>query len=81
MQKAVTVDAPAKDYKPLTPSDDAADNVEEFRGIYVGTAGDVVLVSASGNKATFKAASGTLDVGGVRVDDTGTTANDIIALY
>lgn len=79
MQKATTIEAPAKDYKAITPSD--VTDEQEFRGLWVGTQGDVALVSASGSVVTFVGVVGHLDAGGVRVNSTNTTASNIVALY
>lgn len=78
-EKAVTNESPAKDYAAVTPSDSVS--IQEFRGLWVGVYGDVALVSASGSVVTFKNVEGLLDVGGVRVNVTNTTATDIVALY
>ncbi len=79
MDKAKTIDAPAKDYVAITPSNTVS--VEEFRGLWVGNIGDVALVSASGSVVTFPNVVGHLDAGGVRVNVTNTTATGIVALY
>lgn len=76
---AVTNDSPANDYAAVTPSDSV--DIQKFRALWVGVAGDVVVKSASGSVVTFKNAEGILDVGGVRVNATSTTATDIVALY
>jgi len=76
---ASTNESPAKDYAAVTPSDSV--DIQRFRGLWVGVAGDVALVSVSGSVATFKNVEGLLDAGGVRVNVTNTTATDIVALY
>ena len=76
---APTNESPAKDYAAVTPSDSV--DIQRFRGLWVGVEGDVALVSVSGSVVTFKNVVGLLDAGGVRVNDTNTTATDIVALY
>jgi len=71
--------APAVDYAPVTPSDSTVYN-PPFRGIYVGTAGNVVLTSVRGNDCTFKAAAGAILPAGTKVK-AATTATDLVALY
>lgn len=75
---------PAYEAVPVTKHD--ANNVRgttPFRGLYVGTGGDLVLVDVKGNVTTFKnvASGSVLPVRGVRVNNTSTTAADIVALF
>lgn len=53
------------------------------RGIYVGVAGDVVVVTPSGAAVTFKGATAgsILPVKAKRVNATSTTATDLVGLY
>lgn len=53
------------------------------RALYIGVGGDVVPVMENGGTATFKnAQSGSIiPVRCIRVNATGTTATDIVALY
>jgi hypothetical protein len=55
------------------------------RALYIGSAGDVVLVTRAGTQLTFVAHPGgkVLPCGAITVKSTanGTTASDIIALY
>lgn len=64
---------------------DTVGMAKKTRGLYVGTGGDVVVVPAFNSTApvTFKnVPSGTvLPVVAQRVNATGTTATDIVALY
>ena len=75
-------DAPAENYGAITPND-GTDLTQVCRAIWVGTGGDVALVSPSGGTATFKnVADGTLlPCRASRVKVTGTTATDIVGLY
>ena len=73
---------PASDWKAVTPSDTVNFPAGKSRGIFVGTSGDVVAVSAYGSLATFKSASGQYHpIEPVRINATGTTAANIVALY
>lgn len=52
------------------------------RAMYVGTSGDITLVNGEGNTVLFSNVPvGILDVGFTRVNATGTTASDIVALW
>lgn len=52
------------------------------RGLYVGTAGNIVVTMASGSDATFNSVPvGVLPVQVQRVKSTNTTASNIVALY
>ena len=52
------------------------------RGIYVGTAGDLALVTAKGTTVTFSNVPvGILPVQAKQINNTGTTASDIVALF
>lgn len=76
---------PFKTSIPITPSDDTADNYAtgEASGIYVGTAGDVSLVDASGTACLFTGllAGYWYPFVHIRVNNTDTTAEDLRALY
>lgn len=54
-----------------------------FRALWIGSGGDVVVVMQDGSAITFKncADGSMLPVRGIRVNSTGTTASDIVALY
>lgn len=75
--------APAGDYKPVTPSNSVNLPAGECRGLWIGGAGDITVVSQYGSVATFKAvpAGTVVPIFAVRVNATGTTATDIVALY
>lgn len=69
---------PATDYWTLTPSD-SVNETQSFRAIYVGTTGNIALVSERGNVVTFpNVAVGIFPVGGVRINVTNTTASNLI---
>ena len=75
------VTAPAQDYYAITPSD-TTNFGTPFRSIYVGTGGNIVVVSPSGATITFSnALAGTvLPVAGVRINNTSTTASNLVGL-
>lgn len=66
----------------VTPSD-TDDFVAVPRAIYVGTGGDVAAVGLDGAVVTFKnAQSGSvLPIAPKRINDTDTTATDLVALF
>jgi hypothetical protein len=72
--------APAHGLQTVTPSDST---VLEFRGLYVGGAGNVAIQSIRDTAATtlISVPAGTiLPIAGVRVMSTNTTATNIVAL-
>lgn len=74
--------SPAMNFASVTPSDSVG--LTYFsRALYVGTTGDVVVVSPSGSAVTFVGvpAGAILPVKAVRVNATGTTAGGIVALW
>lgn len=73
---------PAEDASAVTPSD-STNLTTAARALYVGTAGNIVLVTVGGNVITFaNVQSGTiLPVRTTRVNATNTTATNIVALY
>jgi hypothetical protein len=74
--------SPAQTWAAVTPDD--TDNLSApARGLYVGGAGDVAAVGLDGVAVTFVGvAAGTiLPIAAKRVNETGTTATDIVALY
>lgn len=74
---------PARDFSAVTPSD-TVEYGRAARGLYVGGTGAVVLVDANGPAtATFSAvpAGTTLWVWHRRVNATGTTATNLVALF
>lgn len=76
------LDSPAIGYYAITPHN-STDEAIDFRGIYVGVAGDVVVVPRSGSAVTFKGAQAgsVIPVRGKRVNSTNTTATDLVGLY
>lgn len=62
---------------------DATDFAEGLcQAIFVGTAGNVVVVFQDGTTCVFKCAAGqVLTVRAKRVNSTSTTASDMVALY
>ena len=76
--------APANIAEAVTPSDSAGDNWDRpTNGIYVGGAGDVVVVFQGGTSITFTGvAAGTiLPVSAVRIASTSTTASSMVAMW
>ena len=73
---------PAEDAGAVTPSD-SVNLTNTARALYIGGAGNVVVVTASGNVVTFvNAQVGTIiPVRTRRVNATNTTATNIVALY
>lgn len=78
--------APSDVYEVITPSDTVSFSVTT-RGIYVGTAGDVVCVpktrTGEGAPVTFQnvPAGTVLPIEALRVNSTNTTASDLVALF
>lgn len=80
--RVASVGASAIEHSVVAPSDTV--NLPYIaRGIYVGTGGHVSLVSVQGTACLYKnVAAGTmLDVQAMRVNLSGTTAADMVALY
>jgi len=80
--------APAYDAFAVTPSDSvnyttSSSSNAIARALYIGTAGNVVLVTERGNVATFAnlTTSFILPVCHKRVNSTNTTASGLVALY
>lgn len=73
--------APADDAVAITPSD-SVDLPYISRSIYVGGAGDVVLITKNGQEVTFSGHPvGYIPVRALRVKATGTTATNLVNLY
>lgn len=71
---------PASGWTPVTPSNSV--NLSFVpQALYIGVAGDISLTDADGNTVVFTVAAGILDLSPVRVNATGTTATNIVALY
>jgi len=75
---ATSITAPPSNAALVAPSD-TADLAFVSRAIYVGTPGDVHVMTQGGDEITYKALSGTKILRVARVFATGTTAADIIA--
>jgi len=77
-----SADAPAEGFAAISLSDSGSLPFTT-RGIYVGVAGDVVAVNSAGTAVTFKnaVAGSVLRIMAVRVNSTGTTATNLVALY
>lgn len=74
--------SPARDCFSIVP-DDAIDLPIATKAIYVGQAGDLVLIPIDGDQpVTFRnlGEGGLLDVRAARILATGTTASDIVGL-
>lgn len=80
--KYAYTDLPAVDGAAITPSD-TVDFANVARGVYVGVSGDVVIVTPTGSVLTFKnAAQGSvLAICTMRINSTGTTATNLVALF
>lgn len=64
----------------VTPAD-GSDLDRTARALWVGVAGDVVVVLQDGSEVTLKGVQGLLPAVVKRVKATDTTATDIVALY
>ena len=73
---------PASHFAAVTPHN-STNLAVPTRALYVGTTGNVTAVSESGEVVLFKAvpAGAILPVVVIRVNATGTTATDIVALF
>ena len=73
--------APANSFVAVTPSD-TVDLTPPARALYVGGAGNVVVINAAGTAVTFigVAAGSILPIRTTRVNSTSTTATSIVAL-
>ncbi len=73
----------ARDFVAVTPHDSTNQPKGPFDALYVGTTGNVVVVSREGVAVTFIGvpAGAILPVQGKRVNATSTTASNIVALY
>lgn len=75
---AVSITAPPSNAASVTPSD-TADLPFISRAVYVGTPGDLHVLTLEGQDVTYKDLTGTKVLRVARVFATGTTASDIIA--
>lgn len=74
---STSITAPPSNASPVAPSD-TNDLPFVSRALYIGTAGDVRVMTQGGQDVTYKALSGTKILRVERVYATGTTASDII---
>lgn len=73
--------SPAAEAEAVTPDDDNDLAGGVTRALYVGTEGDLAVMTARGNVVTFRnAAAGYHPIRAIRVMEA-TTAADIVALY
>lgn len=80
--KSVELSSPGSHHFAITPSD-ATDFTVMARGIYVGTGGDVAIVTSDGTAVTYVgAASGSvIPMRAKRVNSTNTTADDLVGMW
>lgn len=72
----------ANDAVPVDVSTDNQILPGTCRNLYVGTAGDIALVTAKGSTVTFASVPvGVLPVQATQINNSGTTASGILALY
>jgi len=74
------IDGPATNAVTVTPND-ATDLAVAGRALYVGTTGNLAVVTVGGSTVTLVGVSGWVPVRVSRVLATGTTASDIVALW
>ena len=74
------LDSPAYNGAALTP-DDGIDLTNVPRALWVGGAGDVSVILASGDAVTFNNVSGWMPLRVRRLNATGTTATDIVGIW
>ena len=79
---ATGLSSPGYEHFAITPHD-SNNEATNFRGVYVGVGGDVVIVSQAGTAVTYKnAASGSvIPMRGKRVNSTSTTATNLVGMY
>ena len=79
-----TMESPARNLFAITPSDVTRFDVET-RGLWVGVGGTIVIVGVGSDNtsvALLNVGNGTmLPIRAVGIDDTNTTATDIVGLY
>jgi hypothetical protein len=72
--------SPAAQAAAVTPSD-STDLANASRALYVGTVGNLAIITVGGSTVTLVGASGWMPVRAARVLATGTTASDIVAVW
>lgn len=87
-QYVISLSDPAQNFAAVTPSDTdnfvtTSTKAALTKGLYVGTGGDVTAVMENGTAVLFaNVPSGTiLPIRCIRVNDTGTDAEDIVRLW
>lgn len=75
--------SPARSAVAVTPSDTQNFSQGACRGLYVGVGGNVVVVAPDGTTVTYTAlAAGIVHpIQALRINNTNTTATNIVALY
>jgi hypothetical protein len=70
----------ARRFADVSPHD--TNTIDEFKALYIGGDGNVVVVNSEGDEVTFigLTAGSILPVYGIQVKDTDTTATNIVAL-
>lgn len=73
---------PGVEHYAITPHDSNNEAIN-FRGVYIGVGGNIVIVSESGVAVAYlNAIAGTIiPMSGKRVNDTSTTATDLVGLF
>lgn len=79
---STSLDAPARNAAAVTPND-STDLATTARALYVGGAGNIVLVTAGGDEVTLTAVpvGSFIPIRTARVKNTNTTATSIVALW
>lgn len=73
---------PGASFVAVTKSDTVNLTRGPCRALYIGVSGDVAVLAPDGTTATFLSVPiGVLPVKALRVNSTGTTATNVIALY
>ncbi|PLW76796.1 spike base protein, RCAP_Rcc01079 family [Cohaesibacter celericrescens] len=78
--RASGLDSPGYNAASLAP-DDGNDLAYVTRAVWVGVAGDLSVVLASGDAVTFKNASGWMPLRVKRLNATDTTASDVVGVW
>lgn len=78
-------ESPGFDAVPVTPSDtedlELDSEVKPARALYVGTEGDLRIMTMGNKEITFKAVKGWVPMMTRRVYSSGNSAQDIVAIY
>lgn len=76
------LESPAKNAAAVTPSNDN-DLTTDARALYVGTSGNVRIITTGGDTVTFTGVIGgsIIPIRTARVTATGTTASNILAIW